>query len=48
MSSREQLLHKLRLEEKEHEEKLNRERAAKVAELHVSIDLKADYQSRGH
>ena len=34
--SREQLLHKLKLEEKEHEEKLTRERAAKVAELHVS------------
>ena len=33
---REQLLHKLKLEEKEHEEKLSRERAAKVAELHVS------------
>ena len=35
---REQLLHKLKLEEKEHEEKLTRERAAKVAELHVSDD----------
>ena len=34
--SREQLLHKLKLEEKEHEEKLTRERAAKVAELYVS------------
>ena len=33
---REQLLHKLKLEEKEHEEKLTRERAGKVAELHVS------------
>ena len=35
--SREQLLHKLRLEEKEHEEKLTRQRAGKVAELHVSL-----------
>ena len=33
---REQLLHKLKLDEKEYEEKLTRERAGKVAELHVS------------
>ena len=44
---REQLLHKLKLEEKEHEERLEREKSKKLAEFEVRRRGKREWVRRG-